>query len=173
METRETIEQSGGSSLPPSYPVDARIAALPAESSAAPVILPQAGAGARTHCGHPDGLEITGTHAVSYAYAIGNIEPRFPSLSVEKEFAQATGRADTGGLTDRKALKKVLSDGGNRYLVRQLCWFFTVEGLETYLLLPRDPRDFDLLVEVVRDKPDPGDLDVVIGMRGPIAPPEM
>jgi hypothetical protein len=27
----------------------------------------------------------------SYVYALGRIEPRFPRLSVEKEFAQATG----------------------------------------------------------------------------------
>ena len=30
----------------------------------------------------------------SYAYAISRIEPRFPRLSVEKEFAQVTGRAN-------------------------------------------------------------------------------
>ena len=40
----------------------------------------------------------------SWIYAIGRIEARFPSISVEKEFAQATGRADTKGLTDRQAL---------------------------------------------------------------------
>src|SRR5271169_6074876 len=36
----------------------------------------------------------------SYVYAIGKIEARFPSLSIEKEFAQATGRADTKGMTE-------------------------------------------------------------------------
>jgi PatG Domain len=40
----------------------------------------------------------------SYVYALGRIEPRFPRLSVEKEFAQATGRAETVNLTDRQAL---------------------------------------------------------------------
>ena len=34
----------------------------------------------------------------AYVYAIGRIEPRFPTLSAEKEFAQATGRAETAGL---------------------------------------------------------------------------
>lgn len=33
----------------------------------------------------------------SYVYALGRITPRFPSLAVEKEFAQATGRAETSG----------------------------------------------------------------------------
>jgi len=57
--------------------------------------------------------------------------------------------------------------------VRQLCFVMTIQGLETYILQPRDPADFDLLVEAVRPAPRPTDVDVVIGMRGPIAPPEM
>jgi hypothetical protein len=91
---------------------------------------------------------------------------------VEKEFAQATGRAETAGLTDRQAIQKVLSQRQNRYLVRQLCWVMTIEGLETYILAPRDPADLDLLVEALRPAPSPMDLDCVIGVRGPIAPPE-
>ena len=109
----------------------------------------------------------------SWVYAIGNIEARFPSISVEKEFAQATGRDKTSGLTDRQALYTVLSKPENRYLVRQCCFVMTVEGLETYILTPRDPADLGLLVEAVRPNPSPMDLDVVIGMKGPIAPPQM
>jgi hypothetical protein len=52
----------------------------------------------------------------AYVYALGRIEPRFPRLSVEKEYAQATGRAETAGLTDRQALQTVLSQPENRYL---------------------------------------------------------
>jgi hypothetical protein len=92
---------------------------------------------------------------------------------VEREFAQATGRADTAGLTDRQAAQEVLSQRQNRYLVRQLCWVMTIEGLETYILTPRDPTDYDLLVEALRATPSPMDLDCVIGVRGPIAPPAM
>jgi hypothetical protein len=109
----------------------------------------------------------------SYVYAIGRIEPRFPRPSVEKEFAQVTGRAETAGLSDRQAFQKVLSERQNRYLARQLCWVLTVEGLETYLLVPRDVADLDLLVEALRPTPSPLDVDVVVGARGPIAPPEM
>jgi hypothetical protein len=111
--------------------------------------------------------------APAYIYALGRIEPRFPRISVEKEFVQATGRDKTAGLTDRQALHSVLSKRENRYLVRQLCWVMTVQGLETYLLIPRDPADFDLLVETLRPTPNPADLDVVVGIKGPNAPPEM
>jgi hypothetical protein len=109
----------------------------------------------------------------AYVYALGRIEPQFPTLSVEKEFAQATGRAETAGLADRPALHQVLSQRQNRYLVRQLCWVLTIAGLDTYILQPRDPADLDLLVEALRPTPRATDVDVVIGIRGPIAPPDL
>jgi PatG Domain len=126
-------------------------------------------------CGTP--LQVTPANNSSsisgYVYALGRIEPRFPSPAVEKEFAQATGRTETAGLTDRQAIHQVLSQRQNRYLTRQLCWILTIEGLETYILQPRDPVDFDLLIEAIRPAPSPMDMDVIIGVRGPIAPPEM
>jgi len=109
----------------------------------------------------------------AYVYALGRIEPRFPRLSVEKEYAQATGRAETAGLTDRQALQTVLSQPENRYLARQLCYDLTIEGLDTYILQPGDPGDLQILIESLRPTPRPGDVDVVVGRRGPIAPPEM
>jgi len=114
-----------------------------------------------------------GATTSSYVYAIGRIEPRFPLPSIEKEFAQTTGRADTAGLTDRQAIQKVLSQRSNRYLARQLCWVMTIEGLENYILLPRDPLDVDLLIESLRPTPTPLDLDVAIGMKGPAAATDM
>ena len=138
---------------------------------AAPSITPQSGDG---NCGckaarsSPDG-----TASLAFVYAIGRIEVRFPSVSAEKEFAQATHRTETSGKTDQQTLQAVLSKRENRYLARQLCWVLTIEGLDTYLLTPSDPGDIDLLVEAIRSSPGPSDLDVVIGLRGPIAPPEM
>ncbi|TPK57813.1 MULTISPECIES: hypothetical protein [unclassified Mesorhizobium] len=111
--------------------------------------------------------------SLSYVYAIGRVEARFPNLAAEKEFAQATGRTETAGKTDQQTFYAVLSKREHRYLVRQLCWVLTIQGLETYLLQPRDPADIDLLVEATRPAPSPNDIDVVIGMRGPIAPPQM
>lgn len=117
-----------------------------------------------------NGYEAT---APSYVFAIGRVEMRFPTLAIEKEFAQATGRVNTKGLTDRAAAHAVLSEATNRYIARQICWVFTIEGLETYLLVPRDPADYDQLLEAVRPHPSPLDLDVVVGLKGPMAPPEM
>lgn len=168
-EQSEIMEQSA----------DPQIAAndLPANTRSSEVrtnsmISPQSGDGS-CGCGGDSGLSPNGTGRASYVYAIGRIEARFPNLASEKEFAQATGRADTAGKTDQQTFHAVLSKRENRYLVRQLCWVLSIQGLETYLLLPRDPADIDLLVEAIRLTPSPNDIDVVIGLRGPIAPPEM
>jgi hypothetical protein len=132
-------------------------------------LIPQSGSETCATCG---GGSSNAAHP-SYVYALGKIEWRFPKQSVEKEFAQATGRTETAGQTDREAIHTVLTQRQNRYLVRQLCWVLTIEGLETYILAPRDPADLDLLVEAVRPTPSPFDIDIIIGMRGPIAPPEL
>jgi len=166
MEQPEVKEQvasvsAGGNDAPASVSSTAR----PAASSLAPQACPT--------CGTAPAGNGGAAAAPSYVYAIGRIEPRFPRVSAEKEFAQATGRAGTAGLTDRQALQAVLSKAENRYLVRQLCWVMTIEGLETYILVPRDPADYSLLVDALRPTPQPWDLDCVIGFRGPMAPPEM
>lgn len=119
------------------------------------------------------GTGIAAPSTPQFIYAMGRIEARFPTASIEKEFAQATAKAATEGLTDNQVLREVLSKRENRYLVRQLCWVLRIEGLETYILLPRDPMDFDLLVESLRTNPNPTDMDIVIGIKGPIAPATM
>jgi hypothetical protein len=146
------------------------------EQSGSPTDIPPVAPRQENIVGPPQTSEMLGaaaSMAVPYVYAIGRIEARFPRLSVEKEFAQVTGRAETAGQTDQKAFYTVLSNPENRYLARQLCWVLTIQGVETYILQPRDPRDYDQLVEAIRPEPGPMDIDVVIGIRGPIAPPEL
>jgi hypothetical protein len=119
---------------------------------------------------------VQSTEEISYpfVYAVGRIDPRFPSLSVEKEYAQAIGRAQTINLTDRQVLYPILSKRENRYLVRQLCWVFSIGDMETYILQPRDPADLDLYIEAINpQRPVDDRIDVLIGIRGPIASPEM
>ena len=154
------------------------VAAGPADPPA--IVAPPVRPAARTvspqacpTCGTAPAANGGAAAAPRYIYAVGRIEARFPRVSVEKEFAQATGRAETAGLTDRQAAQKVLSQRQNRYLTRQVCWVLTIEGLETYILVPRDPADVDLLVEALRATPSPLDLDCVIGVLGPVAPPDM
>src|SRR6185437_10157598 len=151
---------------------DMRAAAPYAQARSNRTVSPQAEAGTCSSCGGDAGMNGDAA-TTTYVYAIGRVEARFPNLAAEKEFAQATGRTETTGKTDQQAFHTVLSQRQNRYLVRQLCWVLTIQGMEAYLLQPRDPADTDLLVEAVRPAPAPNDIDVVIGLRGPISPPEM
>jgi hypothetical protein len=158
-------QKANGSSVRDDPPA----AVAPAVGLAARAISPQACA----TCGTAPADHGGRATSPSWVYAVGKIESRFPSISVEKEFAQATGRENTSGLTDRQALHTVLSKPENRYLARQCCFVMKVQGLETYVLTARDLADLSLLVEAIRPNPGPKDLDVVIGMKGPIAPPQM
>jgi hypothetical protein len=108
----------------------------------------------------------------SCVYVIGHIEPRFPLLSIEKEARQATARAGASGSTDREVMAKLLQDPANKYIVRRLCWVLSVQGVETYMLVPRD-GDYQPLIDAYRAEPNPGDLELVIGIRGPIANPDV
>src|SRR5262249_57114507 len=68
-------------------------------------------AGATALSGRPAPCPTCGTTGAimppSYVYALGTIDGRSPRLSVEKEFSQAAGRAETANLTDRQVLRKV------------------------------------------------------------------
>jgi hypothetical protein len=120
-------------------------------------------------CGHAGEVAIDGSHYPP-VYALGKVEYRFPTLGTEKELAQAIGRGNADGLTDRRAVYETLKE--HRYLARRMCYVMVIGGLETYLLQPRDPMDLDLLVDAVRPTGRASDMDAVVGVRGPVAPPE-
>ncbi len=152
----------------------------PHESSGSEASPPQPGSvasGSETPCAKSGcgGAKLNGAETYPSVYVLGRIYSRFPAPGVEKEFIQATARAgkEMAGLTNQKAFHAVLSQPENRYLVRQLCWVLTIEGVDTYILRPRDPADFDFLMKAIRPAPSPMDIDVVIGVKGPIAPPQM
>lgn len=106
----------------------------------------------------------------SFVYTIGQVDFRFPDPGVEKELVQSMGRTDTAWMTDREALCEVLNQPENRYLTRQLCYVLSIQGVDTYVLVPRDPADFALLAEAIRPSHQADAIDVVIGVRGGLAP---
>lgn len=128
-------------------------------------------------CGASDAIaELTISRSElpsQYVYALGRIEPRLPTIGLEKELAQAMGRAETADLTDRQALHSVLAEPANRYLARQACYIFRVHELDTYIVRPRDSADLTFLVDAVRDAPRSTDLHLLIGLRGGLAPPDL
>ena len=110
-----------------------------------------------------------------YVYALGRIEPRFPASRWKRNLPRSTGRAaDTKGLTDREAMQSYHVTARRTATWRGKCAGSDHPGAgDLHPPAARDSADFDLLVEAIRPTPSPTDLDVVIGLRGPIAPPEM
>ncbi|OGG52539.1 MAG: hypothetical protein A3F84_25410 [Candidatus Handelsmanbacteria bacterium RIFCSPLOWO2_12_FULL_64_10] len=72
------------------------------------------------------------------------------------------------------AVSNRLADG-HFYLMRQLCWVLTINAVETYILQPRDSAGFEMIADAVQNSvASPNQyLDVVVGVRGPMAPPQM
>jgi hypothetical protein len=92
------------------------------------------------------------------------------------ELTQAIGRTaegETKSLTNPEVAYKILTEPANRYIARQICYLLNIENLETYILVPSDPLDIDRLAQALRPSPGLGDVDIIIGRRGPISPPEM
>jgi hypothetical protein len=115
-----------------------------------------------------------GAMTPGYVYSIGTITARFPNQSVEREFIQAWGRPNYGGPISDAVKYEVLSQGQNLYLAREMCWTLQNESVDLYLLQPRAYSELtDLILALAPEAPGQIMYDLVIGARGPIAPPEM
>jgi hypothetical protein len=111
--------------------------------------------------------------SLPYVYALGQIEARFPNRSIEKEYVQIIERSKSANFEHQQAFYSVLSQPENRYLARKLSWILTMEGVPIYILLPTGPEDLDILLDAIRPPACPLDRQVVVGRKGPVAPPEM
>jgi len=103
-----------------------------------------------------------------WVYAIGTVGTRCLTEGVEHELRQALGGDDPMDLHRVGKLRSALTSAENRYLVRELSWVLTIDGIDSYVLQPSDPSDVQSLPEAIR--PDPRDygIDAVLGrIAGP------
>ncbi len=114
-----------------------------------------------------------GLKSLPFVYVLGQVEARFPNRSIEKEFVQIIERSKSTNFEHQQAFHSVLSQPENRYLARKLSWVLTMEGVPIYILLPTGPEDLVVLLEAIRPPACPLDRQVVVGRKGPVAPPEM
>ena len=114
-----------------------------------------------------------GLKSLPFVYVLGQVEARFPNRSIEKEFVQIIERSKSANFEHQQAFYSVLSQPENRYLARKLSWILTKEGVPIYILLPTGPEDLVVLLEAIRPPACPLDRQVVVGRKGPVAPPEM
>ncbi len=139
----------------------AQVPADPGSPSLAPAQVPASGG-----CGGPAGPP-------TYVYAFGILRPIFPDLSVEQEFRYAV---DLVPGTSETSYHKVFTweHGQFFYIAENCCWLLEIGGVDTYLLQPRSLRELHDLVDAVPpDNEIEPRMTVVIGLIGPVAPPEL
>jgi hypothetical protein len=120
----------------------------------------------------------------TYVYTIGRINYTYPSESIRLEFFEAFRRAGIAlNVEEGDAVRILLTAEENRreyrYLARQLCWVYTVGRVETYILIITDPLDLDTLIDTITDPTrrvtnllsENPYIDLIVGVKGPIAPP--
>jgi hypothetical protein len=109
-----------------------------------------------------------------YVYGMGTVTPRFPNRSLEKAFLELIpDKVSDIEPTDRERLYQVLKEPQNHYIAREMCWVFTVESVDTFLIEPRSDTELAGLIDALQApvRIPLVDVDVVIGVRGPMARP--
>jgi hypothetical protein len=124
----------------------------------------------KTDCGC--GSHTREKNSPNYIYALGNIRFQFPNKSLEKEFQQLIRLENTANQTDSHITYNVLKN--NKHIAREMCWIFTIETIDMYLIIPRDNQMLDELIESIRPRGEEEyNIDLIIGERGEIAPLEV
>jgi hypothetical protein len=110
---------------------------------------------------------------VGYVFVVGNIVPRFPSQSLEEEYMYAYQEFKAEG-PPNALYYQVLSQGQNLYIARQMCWVLQIDGVDTYIIVPRTDVELYQLIAALNPI-DTGQIrfDVMVGVRGSLAPMAM
>jgi hypothetical protein len=126
--------------------------------------------------GNQDQPQAMIAHVHSRVTAVGTVNAAFPSLAVEKKFAQLLGHRDFKGFTDRETMHSVLVRRENRNLAWQMCFTHTPYNAgpsPAYVLWPQHSEDLEVLVDTLTRSPSTSEFDVVEGTIQGYAPPEM
>jgi PatG C-terminal len=137
---------------------------------AATGVMPECG------CGGAEG----NSKSPQYVYVIGNLRPAYPSISVEKAFQWAVGAQGVNS-ADYTLQYQVMREAANIAVSKQVCWVMQVGrnantgSADTYLVAPRSYSELYNMIGSIQPDQEQASrrYDVVIGPRGPIAPPEM
>lgn len=140
------------------------VAAMPPEASVTPQ-QPSGTCGCQACQG-----QVQTAPTPSFVYAIGKISARFPSIDIEKELAQVMRSTDTASLTDQQVLHQILSQPENAYLAREMCWVFSAQGLESFIVVPRSGIELSELIQALGLGASEGATTVIVGTRGPQMP---
>lgn len=107
--------------------------------------------------------------AFGYVYAIGQLQARFPTADIEKEFTQVLAGMDTSGKNDAELRYEVLSKAENAYLAREMSWILVINNMDAFQVEPRSTLELGDMVEAIKPSSAEQVYDVVIGTQEPLA----
>jgi hypothetical protein len=116
----------------------------------------------------PSGWQAVGVQTVGPILAVGRLRASFPSLGHQREYADAA-QIDPDATVTSSDLADVLSLEENRYLARQVCWIFTVLGVDVCQVVPRFNADLDEMMDTLAAEDD-GTVQVLVGEPAPGRP---
>ncbi|ADZ91938.1 hypothetical protein GV054_13665 [Marinomonas mediterranea] len=109
-------------------------------------------------------------------YALGELRPFFPSLDLQKEFAAAASSLNlkpddyygvfSYSYTDSSS---GLSFRPYLYLAEKACWAYSINNVDTYLVVPRFQNELDALIDALNPSNSPQQSSL-IGELGGLAP---
>jgi hypothetical protein len=116
-----------------------------------------------------------GTLAETFVYAIGKLEMKFPTVGIEREFQQreaALHRLQEPRSADQKRGERIAAVlSAHVHLAQRVCYLFNMSNMPAYALGITSTLQREAVLEALRGSDNLNRWCVLIGRRGPIAPP--
>ena len=116
----------------------------------------------------------------SFAYAVGSIQPYFPSHDLQKEYEAIVKKLKLEFSDYYKVFtyhtnsddKKATTYYPYRYIAEQLCWVFSIENVDGYIVIPRSQTTLTEIINALQisDATEKSDLCMMQGQLGSQAP---
>ena len=103
-------------------------------------------------------------------YAIGNLDVRFPTIGVEREFQQRE-RAMHGDLPAARGERLAHVLRANPHLWSRVCFVLSIGNVPAYIVTPSSQHVLQRMLEAITGEAEPDVFAVMIGRRIGTAPP--
>lgn len=97
-----------------------------------------------------------------YLYAIGEIDPVFPTVDIENEFHRVAVLSKCTA-SDDQLLYDILSKEQYRYIATEIRWVMKINNVKTYLINPLGEAELKELIESLKPEPGMATCQAVIG----------
>lgn len=113
--------------------------------------------------------EVLSGSMQEYLYAIGKINPVFPSIGLEKEFHRVAVLSKSA-VSEDHLLFDVLSKEQYHYIAAEMRWVMKINNVKTYLVQPSGIVELKELINTLRPELGMTTYQVIIGHLGVMEP---